>query len=338
MLDRISQGFRRIIPKSGTSTPFVSYVVIAYDMPQQAEITIRSLLPGYQRGVSASDYEVLIVENASPNTLTDAFLQTLPPNVSYHLRKETRPTPIHAINYGLERARGQHICVMIDGARLLTPGVVRNTILGHRVADNAIVTVPGYHLGKELQQNAVSSGYDMEHERRLMKSIAWPDNGYRLFEIACFSGSCKWGFFLSQSESNCISMSAKLWRRLGGFDARFEARGGGLVNLDTYKRALESPGTRHIVLPGEGSFHQFHGGATTGGEAEKDREALIDSIKDEYFSIRGEKYKAPETDPIYLGEFPREAQKFIHFSSDKILQRVQNSAKPHDDLASIIDN
>lgn len=118
MLDRISQGFRRIIPNAGMSVPLVSYVVIAYDMPQQAEITIRSLLPGYQRGVSASDYEVLIVENASPNTLSDTFLQTLPSNVSYHLRKENKPTPIHAINYGLERARGQHICVMIDGARL----------------------------------------------------------------------------------------------------------------------------------------------------------------------------------------------------------------------------
>lgn len=325
MLDGIKQRVRRLMSgRRGGGEELVSFVLIAYDMPAQAENTIRSLLPGYQRGVSPEDYEVLIVENKSPNTISRQFLDTLPSNFSYHLRQETQPTPIHAINYGLERARGKNICVMIDGARLLTPGIVRNTILGHRIAGNAIVTVPGYHLGNELQQNAVTGGYDVEREQGLMRSISWPDNGYRLFEISCFSGSSKFGFFLSQSESNCISMPRDIWRALGGFDTKFESRGGGLVNLDLYKRACEFPGTKHIVLHGEGTFHQFHGGATTGGEDVQAREKLIEAIKAEYERIRGQKYKAPETDPIYLGELPREAQKFIQMSSATILERLSN--------------
>jgi hypothetical protein len=338
MLERIRQGVRRMISGRETAPCLISFVVVAYNMPEQAENTIRSLLPGYQRGAPREHYEVLIVENESANTISREFLETLPANFSYHLRQETRPTPIYAINYGLQRARGRNICVMIDGARLLTPGVVGNMILGHKLTEQAIVTVPGYHLGEELQQNAVSSGYDVEHERQLMQSIAWPDNGYRLFEIACFSGSCKWGFFLSQSESNCISMPRELWDALGGYETRFEAHGGGLVNLDLYKRACEQPGIQHVVLLGEGSFHQFHGGATTGGDDEQARAQVIEGIKEEYRRIRGQKYKAPETDPIYLGRLPREVQRFVHFSSNKIMERLNNATVRDDELVSHPEN
>src|SRR5581483_9041619 len=54
---------------------------------------------------------------------------------------------------------------------------------------------------------------------------------------------------------------------LGGFDERFASPGGGYVNLDAYRRALDLPRTRLIVLLGEGTFHQVHGGAATSGDA-----------------------------------------------------------------------
>jgi len=339
MLGRLQQGVRRILSNGqDDEVGLTSFVLIAYNMPAQAENTIRSLLPDYQRGVRPEDYEVLVVENESSNKISPAFLKTLPDNFSYHLRQETQPTPIHAINYGLEQARGRNICVMIDGARLLTPGVVRNTILGHRISPRAIVTVPGYHLGFELQQKAVGSGYDTEQEAVLMRSIAWPEDGYRLFDIACFSGSCVHGFYLPHSESNCISMPRDIWEDLGGYDARFDKRGGGLVNLDLYKRACEYPGIKHIFLHGEGTFHQFHGGVTTGGENSKDRQEFIDEIKEQYRQIRGQYYSSPETDPIYLGELPRSAQKFVQNSSTILMNRLQNSSSQRDDAIPILDD
>jgi hypothetical protein len=338
MLNRLQEGIRQLLSKRQSPDQIiVSFVLIAYDMPIQAQNTIRSLLPDYQRGARFEEYEVLIVENESANTISSDFLNTLPPNFSYHLRKETEPTPIHAINYGLERARGDNVCVMIDGARLLTPGVVKNTILGHRLSTSALVTVPGYHLGFELQQRAVNNGYNVDQERAMMDSISWPDNGYRLFEICCFSGSCVNGFYLSHSESNCISMPREIWKDLGGYDARFDMRGGGLVNLDLYKRACEYPGITHVFLHGEGTFHQFHGGATTGGDDTKAREKLIDAIRDQYKQIRGQKFKAPETDPIYLGQLSREAQKFVHISSTKIMERLSNLTETPVSSVSLLD-
>ncbi len=299
--------------------PLVSFVVIVYDMPLQAEKTLQSLTPQYQDGVSEHDYEVIVVENESANNLNPDFLRTLPDNFSYHLRAEREPTPVHAINHGAGLSRGNCICVMIDGARMVTPGVVRNILRGHRLHNKAVVTVPGYHIGEQLQQEAVDHGYGVEEDQALIRSIGWPLEGYRLFDIACFSGSCAPGFFRPNSESNCISIPRDIWAALGGLDTRFNLRGGGLVNLDLYKRACEFPGVEHVVLLGEGTFHQFHGGVTTGGEARARRELFIEEIKAQYEQIRGEPYQSPETTPVFLGELPRQVLRFVQASAEPLL-------------------
>ena len=328
MLNRLQQGIRSIMRNSEErEKPIVSFVLIVYDMPIQAQNTVRSLLPDYQVGTELQDYEVLVVENESGNHLSADFLRTLPANFHYHLRKEDQPTPVHAINFGIQQARGENICVMIDGARVLTPGIVKNIILGHRVSELAVVTVPGYHLGFELQQKAVGSGYGVEQEQLLMQSIAWPDDGYRLFEIACFSGSCAPGFYLPHSESNCISMPRQIWKGLGGYDARFDMRGGGVVNLDLYKRACEYPGVTHVVLQGEGTFHQFHGGVTTGGDDAEARDRFIAAIRKQYEEIRGQNFTSPATNPVYLGELSVHALKFVHLSSGIKLERLGKNAE-----------
>lgn len=320
---RIRRRLRRLLAGAlEDHTLSLSVVLIVYDMPEQARKTVQSLLPEYQQGCDIRDYEVLIVENASNNTMSPEFIRSLPANFSYHLRQDDRPTPVHAINHGIESARGRNVCVMIDGARLLTPGVIRNLLRAHRVAERAVVTVPGYHLGRELQQTAIGSGYGVDQERALMASIAWPENGYRLFDIACFSGSCVHGFYLPHSESNCISMSREIWSKLGGYDIRFDKRGGGLVNLDTYRRAFELPDIQHVFLHGEGTFHQFHGGVTTGGEEAAERQRYIDESMAQYQALRGQAYESPTTDPLYLGELSEYAQRFVHLSSRKKLARV----------------
>lgn len=308
-------------------SPRVSIVVIVYDMPLQAEKTLQSLTPQYQEGVSERDYEVIVVENESANTLNPEFLRTLPDNFSYHLRAEREPTPVHAINHGAGLSRGNCICIMIDGARMVTPGVVRNILRGHRLHKKAIVTVPGYHIGDQLQQEAVDHGYGVEEDQALIRSIGWPLEGYRLFDIACFSGSCVPGFFRPNSESNCISIPRDIWAALGGLDTRFNLRGGGLVNLDLYKRACEFPGIEHVVLLGEGTFHQFHGGVTTGGEARARREAFIEEIKAQYEKIRGKPYQSPQTTPLFLGELPRQVLRFVQASAEALLETPAGSEK-----------
>jgi hypothetical protein len=241
----------------------------------------------------------------------------LPANFSYHLREESHPTPVFAANYGIRLSRRSHIALLIDGARMVTPGVVKNLLRGHRLQPESVVTAPGYHLGRQLQQRSVEQGYGVVEESRLLASIEWPRNGYSLFDIACFSGSCAAGLFRQHSESNCISLPKHLWQDLGGLDERFDHMGGGLVNLDCYRRACELPGVAHVVLIGEGTFHQFHGGVTTGGIERQARESLIGQFQSQYRALRGKSFQSPETNPIFLGEITPQLMRFIRTSSQE---------------------
>lgn len=318
MLNSLKKAFSKTADRQ--AAPLVSLVVVVYDMADQAQKTLISMGTDYQDDVQVGDFEVIVVENESPNLIDPDFIASLPSNVHYYKRDKGESSPVHALNFGASLARGEFICLMIDGARMLTPGVVKNIILGHKLSPNTVVSIPGYHLGEALQQESVDAGYGLESERELIQSIAWPEQGYRLFDIACFSGSSAQGFFLPNSESNCISMPRDVWRKLGGADVRFDLRGGGLINLDIYKRACEFAGMQHVIIPGEGTFHQFHGGVTTGGEASQVRAAYIEASKEQYLQLRGEAYSSPVTKPIYLGQLPEESQKFLHFSSGRWLK------------------
>lgn len=284
-------------------------------MSRQAENTLLSLSPAYQYGVDAQQYEVIIVENESPNLMRPEVIGSLPANFSYHLRKKPEPSPGAAINFGASLARGENICILIDGARMLSPGVLRNIILGHKLSDSAIVSTPGYHLGHQLQQEAVEVGYDTDSELQLLRSIDWPSDGYRLFEISCLNGSSLFGFFLPVSESNCISLPRRIWNRLSGYDTRFDLPGGGFINLDFYKRACEFAGVTHVILPGEGTFHQFHGGVTTGGRHNSARNAYIQACNQQYRLLRGQDYESPRTRPLVLGKIHEPALRFMSHSA-----------------------
>lgn len=318
MLNRVKNVFSKAA--DGKAAPVVSLVVVVYDMADQAQKTLISMGTDYQQDVRMDEYEVIVVENESPNLINADFIASLPSNIHYYKRDKGESSPVHALNFGASLARGEFICLMIDGARMLTPGVVKNIILGHKLGPKTVVSIPGYHLGESLQQESVSNGYGQESERELIEGIAWPEQGYRLFDIACFSGSCAGGFFLPNSESNCISMPRDVWRKLGGADVRFDLRGGGLINLDIYKRACEFAGIQHVIIPGEGTFHQFHGGVTTGGEDSQVRAAYIEASKEQYLQLRGDQYSSPVTKPIYLGQLPEESQKYLHFSSSNWLK------------------
>jgi hypothetical protein len=283
-------------------------------MPEQAKRTLYSLSPAYQRNVDPEDYEVVVVENASPHLLGASAAESSGPNVRHFLRDETASSPVFAVNFGAERARGRVLGLMVDGARLLSPGVVELALLAHRADTGALLSVPGYHIGSELQQRAVQAGHDEAAEARLLASIAWPEDGYRLFDIACFSGSCAGGFLVPYAESNCFCLAKDAFERLGGFDERFTSRGGGYVNLDLYVRATSLSDTTLFVTPGEGTFHQFHRGVTTGGVEQGEREKLMEDLHAEYMAIRGHAFTTPRREALLLGKVPANARRFVEQS------------------------
>jgi tetratricopeptide (TPR) repeat protein len=171
-------------------------------------------------------------------------------------------------------------------------------------------------------------------EDALLESIGWPQDGYRLFEIATMDESSFDGWLAPIGETNALFMRRELWELLGGVEERFDAPGGGLVNIDTYKRAAELPGAELVILLGEGTFHQFHGGAATNASVESFPD-LRTSWHKQYEAIRGGSFHYPhlKNPPTYLGTLPRPAlTRFIRAAIDPVIVHGRGSPfGPHFD-------
>ncbi|MFT5484602.1 MAG: glycosyltransferase involved in cell wall biosynthesis [Halieaceae bacterium] len=293
--------------------PLLSIVLIVYKMPAQALRTLESLSVKYQQGVSQQDYEVIVMENASSDLLGEEQALQYPGNFRYFLREESLPTPVPAVLFGVEQAKSDLLGIMVDGARMASPGLVAQIIAASRSNPEAVISVPGYHLGSMLQQEAVSQGYDETVENQLLAGISWPEDGYRLFDISVLSGSCRAGVFRPNAESNCLCIPRQLWNAVGGMDPRFTETGGGQANPDLYKRVCEHGDTTLLVIPGEGTFHQFHGGVTT-GTAPVEREQHMQNHFEQYKSIRGEYFQSPKKEALLFGSVPRPAMRFLYSS------------------------
>lgn len=278
--------------------PVLSFIVITYRMQREALRTLASLARDYQQGTAGIDYEVVVVDNASPQPLDLSALGDIGVPLVLVRREQAGVSPADAINIGVERSSGEHVAIMIDGARMLSPGVVRSTVEALRLAAQPVVAVLGLHLGPGHQQQTVEQGYSKAVEDQLLESIDWQANGYRLFEIAAWGGSCKQGWLGLAAESNCICVSRRFYRQLRGYDERFAMSGGGLVNLDFYRRAVEHPDSTLIYLAGEGCFHQLHGGVTTG---QRQQGHSFEELEEEYRRIRGQGFQWPQRQPLLYG-------------------------------------
>src|SRR5262249_19541302 len=155
-------------------------------------------------------------------------------NVRYFLRDERTETPVFALNFAFEQSRAKLVCLMIDGARMVTPRLIEHALYAQRLAEHPLIAVPGYHLGPAEQHEG--SDYDEAAEAQLLKQIDWRANGYDLFKIGCLSGANARGFFCPMLESSCLLCTRDSFERVGRADERFDLPGGGSVNIHLYSQ------------------------------------------------------------------------------------------------------
>lgn len=279
--------------------PKLSLIVIVYDMGREAPRTLRSLGTPYQMGISADDYEVIVMDNGSSTPLGEAVVRACGPQFRYHYIKDAAKSPAAAINQGVAMSRGKYVGICIDGARIASPGLLAKALQAFELYKDPIVATLGWHLGPELQQKSVLNGYDKAEEDRLLASIRWPEDGYRLFEISVLAASSYKGYSAAPSESNALFLRRSTYQVLGGYDPAFDLPGGGLLNLDFFIRCLERAQSPYVMLQGEGTFHQIHGGAST--SATKQEGNRFQEWAAQYQRIRGKPWRHPERDALYLG-------------------------------------
>jgi glycosyltransferase involved in cell wall biosynthesis len=278
--------------------PFVSIVVVCYNMKRELPRTLYSMSPAFQRGVNKDDYEVILLDNGSkePPQLED--FAHLNMNLSVYSMQSPTHSPVAAINFGINQSIGQVIGVCIDGARLLSPGLIAQARDTLSIYERGVVGARGRYLGVKFQRDAMNDGYNAEQEDALLIQSGWQEDGYRLFDISVFDESCGPTWLTPMAESNALFMSRALWKELGGFDTRFTSRGGGLVNLDTWSRAIQLHNVTVVSLMGEATFHQIHGGVATNGTHDAIREFF-----NEYELIRGVEFEISDVSYSLFGKF-----------------------------------
>jgi hypothetical protein len=259
----------------------ISIVIICFNMNREIHRTLYSLSHHYQRFDSA--IEIILIDTGSEISPKLEEFRYLSLDVTVINYPSSNPSPVHAINEGISRTKYDLVGVLIDGARLASPGILNACQRASQLYVNGIFTTRNYQLGPDLQYKSLDNGYSKNIEDDLLKSINWEVNGYRLFEISTAE-------HLSHDnepllESNAIFMRKHLWKQLGGYDPLFTSAGGGAANPDLLKRACDLPETLLVRLAGEATFHQIHHGVTTSSSTTAF--ANLKRASHEYYKIRG---------------------------------------------------
>jgi glycosyltransferase involved in cell wall biosynthesis len=243
------------------SQPDVSLVVVSYTMERELPRTLQSLSPPYQHACPRGRSEIIVVDNGSAQPPDERDFAGIDANIRVRLQVNATVSPVAAINAGLAEARAALIGVWIDGARLASPGLIDACLGAARLHPRPVIATLNYQLGPSLQYFSADHGYDQEAEDRLLESIDWPSDGYRLFDIA--TSEMRHGPAGPMLETNALFLPCELWQELDGYDPLFVEPGGGVANADTLLRACALPGVQLIRVLGEATFHQFHGGLST---------------------------------------------------------------------------
>ncbi len=308
--------------------PTLSIIVIGFRMSRQLENTLQSLSCVYQRNCNPDSYEVVVVENSSDDCLSNSFVNSLSGHFRYYLREEVSNSPVPAVNFAFEKCRGNFIGLIIDGARMLSPRVIEHALLASNASNNAVVMVPGYHIGSQ-EQHLHSDSYTFEQDQQLLDSIRWQTNGYRLFEISTFSNGNRRGFLQPMMECSCVFAAYANFEKIGFADRRFMLVGGGAINLHIYRSLGMLKDSRLFVLAGEGSFHQFHGGATTSHDDQ--RENLMAQYMEQLNECWPDGFQALRREPTLLGCISGEANSALASSCEFAqtrMDRLRSTNKP----------
>ncbi len=317
------------MPWLAKKKPLISVIIIAYNMAREIPRTVQSFLPGYQQGVGADEIEIIVMENGSPDPVPEDIIASWPKNVRYVNVQNPHPSPAQALNQGIAMARGNWVCPVIDGARMVTPGIFKDAKILMDCYDNPLIATLGFHLGDKVQQENIKYGYNQDAEDALLRSIDWPNFPYRLFNIAALGGSARGAWLNAIAESNVLVMKKSFYQQLGGYDPAFDIPGGGLVNLDFFKRAIDHADSHYVLLLAEGSFHQYHGGVTTSrpvGETslEDKTRTTWEIYAEQYENIRGVPYSTSLQIPIIYGQMRPEILRIMVEATSHIHTPSQN--------------
>ena len=269
----------------------LSIVVVTYKMQREAPRTVLSLLPPLQKHVDGLDYEIIVVDNGSPEPLDldDVLaMASRPVRLVRVAPDDASVSPVGCVNSAVrDHTTGHYLMVCIDGARLASSHLVRRTVDILARYPRAFTFVASRHLGPKPQMQSVKEGYDQEIEDKYLESVNWKADLDTLYTISVWAGAHDRRNPLLQNESNAFAMTREMWDSIGGYNEGFTRPGGGLCNLELFDRYVNRSEGLNVLLYGETTFHQIHNGAATS------HDGYFSASLAEYAEVIGSSYRRP---------------------------------------------
>ena len=170
---------RRTLPKGP------KYRETGHESRQVIDIYVSRFVIEYQCGLGPGDIELIVVDNGSAvapqaGELTDSAWLLV---VDSPIPTQT-VLPERVVNIGIGEAIAELVGVLIDVARLASPGLCYLALLARSLSEGSAVVTSVFHLGPDVQIKTGPNGYCQEQEDRLLASVDWQQDGYRLFVIS----------------------------------------------------------------------------------------------------------------------------------------------------------
>ena len=303
----------------------LSVVVNFFNNRREAKRTLHSMTRGYQRDAASIPFEVIALDHGSSKPLSEDEVRAFGPEFRYRFIRTTSVSPLKAINAACRDAAGEHLLVVVDGAHILSPGIYRSAQAAFRLFPSAFLATLPFHLGPKKQNDSILEGYNQEAEDALLQKTGWEQYGYKLYGAAGALSDGSGGWFGCLYESSCWGISKADYFSLGGLDERYQLPGGGLANLHFFQCALERPDLEYVMLLGEATFHQVHGGVASNAPPSKHPWA---QFHEEYTRIRGKPFERVARKPFFLGRLPQEAFHVAKVSTELGLELWKNMKQP----------
>jgi hypothetical protein len=157
------------------------------------------------------DYQITILDNGSQPPMT---IREVDSRVDVQYIQNASNSPLSAMNALIAKGNSEFVCVVLDGARLWSPGVIRQFYNALGINPNIPSTATAYHLGPVHQSRSSEFGYDKQAENLMLEKLNWKQNGYGLFDVSVLAYSNPEGEKGDMNESSCLFLIQHRSQRL----------------------------------------------------------------------------------------------------------------------------
>jgi len=235
------------------TAPLLSLVVPVHASARQAERALATLCSPYQEDPRAP-VEILVVEAASGDRLGEERARAHGENVRYLELEGNVAHRSRSLAVGLKEGRGRFVGLLRDGAHCVTPRFLSVALRALRLDERPLVLLPEYRL----DATRVPAGGGADAELAWFEGSRFRDAPYDSFSSFRWGPSNPNGFLGPVFGAACLLAPKTAFEAVSAFDPENDVPGGAPYALWSYMELARAPGTRLIVLAGEGAVRLHH--------------------------------------------------------------------------------